>query len=79
MSTTGQTDLAAWRQRLGKSLQKAPLRRATFATDADIPLDDLYDPREHPLDEAALGLPGEYPYTRGVQATMYRGRFWTMR
>src|SRR5690349_12902842 len=29
--------------------------------------------------ESALGLPGEYPFTRGVQATMYRSRFWTMR
>jgi len=29
--------------------------------------------------ERDLGFPGEYPYTRGIQSTMYRGRFWTMR
>ena len=40
-------------------------------------MSDLYLPSDGPA--AALPLPGEYPYTRGVQPTMYRGRFWTMR
>jgi methylmalonyl-CoA mutase N-terminal domain/subunit len=43
-------------------------------------LDRLYTPEEAQVPyEEALGFPGEYPYTRGVQPTMYRGRFWTMR
>jgi methylmalonyl-CoA mutase N-terminal domain/subunit len=69
---------------LAKSRARAPLRRPQFATDAEIALADLYAPPESqgapPLDYLAeLGFPGEYPFTRGVQASMYRGRFWTMR
>ncbi len=63
---------------LDKAKAKSPLRREKFATDAGIPLDDLYLPadRDYLRD---LGFPGEFPFTRGVQPTMYRGRFWTMR
>jgi methylmalonyl-CoA mutase N-terminal domain/subunit len=73
--------LVEWRARLDKSKAKAPLRKERFETDAGIPLADVYTPEgdESPVDYDQLGLPGEYPYTRGVQATMYRGRFWTMR
>jgi methylmalonyl-CoA mutase N-terminal domain/subunit len=57
------------------------LRKPTFATDADIPVADVYRPADTAgLDYARdLGDPGEYPFTRGVQKTMYRGRLWTMR
>ena len=50
-------------------------------TTSDIEIADLYTPADTAaLDEdAALGRPGEFPFTRGVQPTMYRGRFWTMR
>jgi methylmalonyl-CoA mutase N-terminal domain/subunit len=52
-----------------------------FRTTSDIEIDELYDERS--LDGwdavADLGAPGEYPFTRGVQPTMYRGRLWTMR
>src|SRR5437870_554200 len=72
--------LAAWRERLDKSVKKSPLRRERFETDAGVELRDLYSPVDAPVDyDAELGLPGEYPYTRGVQPTMYRGRLWTMR
>ncbi len=56
-------------------------RRERFVTTSDIEIADLYTPAETAaLDEdAALGRPGEFPFTRGVQPTMYRGRFWTMR
>ena len=50
-------------------------------TDSGIPISSVYGPGSIPqfdYDEA-LGLPGEYPYTRGVHPTMYRGRLWTMR
>jgi len=58
-------------------------RRERFVTTSDIEVADLYTPDD--LAEAgwdpatALSFPGEYPFTRGVQPTMYRGRFWTMR
>jgi methylmalonyl-CoA mutase, N-terminal domain len=56
------------------------LRQETFATDAGIAIGDLYGPAQGAVDvERDLGKPGEYPFTRGVQPTMYRGRLWTMR
>jgi methylmalonyl-CoA mutase N-terminal domain/subunit len=55
-------------------------RKEVFTTSSDIELKRAFKPEDAPLDYAAdLGDPGEYPYTRGVQPTMYRGRFWTMR
>jgi methylmalonyl-CoA mutase, N-terminal domain len=72
--------LVEWRARLDKSKAKAPLRKERFETDAGVPLEDVYTPEDAPVDyDRELGLPGEYPYTRGVQPTMYRGRLWTMR
>jgi methylmalonyl-CoA mutase N-terminal domain/subunit len=64
----------------GKAVKKAPERRAKFETTSGVPVDPVYvgDDVKAGLDER-LGLPGEYPFTRGVQSTMYRGRFWTMR
>src|SRR5688572_23803501 len=52
-----------------------------FRTTSDIVVDELYTPADiASLDEDRdLGRPGEYPFTRGVQATMYLGRLWTMR
>ncbi|HZS38293.1 MAG TPA: methylmalonyl-CoA mutase family protein [Polyangia bacterium] len=56
------------------------LRKDRFETDAGVPIEDLYSPESAPLDYARdLGQPGEFPFTRGVQPTMYRGRLWTMR
>jgi methylmalonyl-CoA mutase, N-terminal domain len=56
-------------------------RRTVFLTTSDIPIADLYTPADvAALDEDRdLGRPGEFPFTRGVQPTMYRGRLWTMR
>ena len=68
---------------LATSLKKIPERRETFETSSGIEVDRVYFSRngsgtdDHYVDE--LGFPGEYPYTRGVQPTMYRSRFWTMR
>jgi methylmalonyl-CoA mutase, N-terminal domain len=64
-----------------KALAAAAERREAFATTSEITVNDVYtaaDLAGRDLD-VELGLPGEYPYTRGVQATMYRSRFWTMR
>lgn len=64
-----------------KTLKKFSERKSEFATTSDIDINRLYIPEA--LDEnyylKNIGFPGEYPFTRGVQPTMYRGRFWTMR
>ena len=66
---------------LNKVISKSPEREPSFKTTSHIELEHLYTP----LDVAdmdycrELGFPGEFPFTRGVQPTMYRGRFWTMR
>jgi methylmalonyl-CoA mutase N-terminal domain/subunit len=59
----------------------APPGEPGFATLSGEPLEAVYDPDDlEGFDEdAALGLPGEYPFTRGVYPSMYRGRLWTMR
>jgi methylmalonyl-CoA mutase N-terminal domain/subunit len=68
------------REAWGKAVARSPERRQVFATTSGIavdPVDVAADVK--PALERRLGLPGEYPFTRGVQPTMYRGRFWTMR
>ncbi|AHL22689.1 acyl-CoA mutase large subunit family protein [Thermococcus nautili] len=65
-----------------KFLQKAPERKEKFMTDDGFEIKRLYTPADLGEDWdylEKLGFPGEYPFTRGVYATMYRGRFWTMR
>jgi methylmalonyl-CoA mutase, N-terminal domain len=54
-------------------------RRDRFATASGIEVDRVYGPREPAPSPGELGLPGEFPFTRGVYPTMYRGRLWTMR
>ena len=71
---------ADWEAGVEKSLARHPERSATFVTGSKAPVKRLYTPLDAGGDYAEkLGFPGEYPYTRGVQSTMYRGRFWTMR
>ena len=61
-------------------LERFPERRAQFETLSGIPLDRACTPADVDVDYLEdLGFPGQYPFTRGVQPTMYRGRFWTMR
>ena len=66
---------------VAKTLAKFPERKEQFETLSGIPVDRLYSPSEKALKEYGpeLGFPGMFPFTRGVQPTMYRGRFWTMR
>ena len=56
-------------------------RRADFSTSSGIPVARVYTAadRTSAADVRDLGMPGEYPFTRGIQPTMYRGRLWTMR
>src|SRR5580698_8410865 len=58
-----------------------PRTAAEIETSSHIPVNPLYTPADlkHFDYEGEVGYPGEYPFTRGVQATMYRGRLWTMR
>ncbi|MFP3985693.1 MAG: methylmalonyl-CoA mutase [Candidatus Bathyarchaeia archaeon] len=62
-------------------LQRHPERKKEFHNISEIPIKRLYTPLDtQNLDYLQdLGFPGEYPFTRGVHATMYRGRLWTMR
>ncbi|SMC17532.1 methylmalonyl-CoA mutase [Desulfacinum hydrothermale DSM 13146] len=66
---------------LGKALSRFPERKPVFTSISGMPVERLYTPLDTAdLDyEKDLGYPGQYPFTRGVQPTMYRGRFWTMR
>ena len=71
-----------WESRtVQKSRDRLPERQPGFTTTSGIPLERLYTPLDvASLDYlSALGFPGEYPFTRGVQPVMYRGRYWTMR
>lgn len=73
---------AKWDQgTISKTLAKAPERKPVFSTISGYPVERLYTPEDVAgIDyDRDLGYPGEYPFTRGVQPTMYRGRFWTMR
>jgi methylmalonyl-CoA mutase N-terminal domain/subunit len=68
--------LDAWAERYAET----PERPAPFTTLSGEPVKPLYTERDLPEDPAAaIGLPGEYPFTRGVYPSMYRGRLWTMR
>jgi methylmalonyl-CoA mutase N-terminal domain/subunit len=68
-------------EKVGKDLAKHPERREKFETGGGLDLERIYTPealadRDYMED---IGFPGSYPFTRGVQPTMYRGRLWTMR
>ncbi len=71
----------AWKESYQKVTQGHPERMKRFSTVSDQEIDALYTPGNigdfHY--ERDLGFPGEYPYTRGIHTTMYRGRLWTMR
>jgi methylmalonyl-CoA mutase N-terminal domain/subunit len=67
-------------EELAQVTSKMPLRRKQFVTDSGIPIPDvttLADRKDEQPEQ--IGLPGQFPFTRGVQPTMYRGRLWTMR
>ena len=70
-----------WERKVQEALARWPEREAEFKSLSEIPIGRLYTPADIPDFEYLrdLGYPGEYPFTRGVQPTMYRGRLWTMR
>ncbi len=71
------SDVERWER---ERFAATPERDAPFSTISGEPIHPLYTERDLPADpDDAIGLPGEYPYTRGVYPSMYRGRLWTMR
>jgi len=73
-----------WSDKYKKMIEKYSERKKEFLTGSGTKVDNLYTPED--MGEATtanydakIGFPGEFPYTRGVQHTMYRGKFWTMR
>ncbi|HSH04940.1 MAG TPA: methylmalonyl-CoA mutase family protein [Anaerolineae bacterium] len=74
-------ELERWeKETLGPVTKRFPERKETFVTSSEIELPAVAVPEhDEPTYGEKLGFPGEYPFTRGVQPTMYRGRYWTMR
>ena len=72
---------AAWEARLLRPGLAKGAREGLFTTSGGTPVDPLYTPADQRGEDYLrdLGFPGEFPFTRGVQPTMYRGRLWTMR
>ncbi|NLW23441.1 MAG: methylmalonyl-CoA mutase family protein [Tissierellia bacterium] len=68
-------------EKVDKAISRFPERKETFKTSSNLEVDRIYTPediKDFDYNEK-LGFPGQYPFTRGVQPTMYRGRLWTMR
>ena len=70
-----------WSNKLEPSFAKTPELKGEFVNTSGIPVERVYTPTALVDSDymREIGLPGEYPFTRGVQPTMYRGRLWTMR
>lgn len=68
-------------QRLWPALERTPERAARFMTTSSSPIERLYTPLDLASNDYLrdIGHPGEYPYTRGIHPTGYRGKVWTMR
>ncbi|MFO7460510.1 MAG: methylmalonyl-CoA mutase family protein [Desulfatiglandales bacterium] len=76
-----ETKYRQWCRKIEESLNRTPERKKDFLNTSGIPVHRLYTPLDlQDMDYLSdLGFPGSYPFTRGVQPTMYRGRHWTMR
>src|SRR5438045_130923 len=78
MKTAADTDKRRWeRETLEPTLEKSPERAASFTTISGRPIERLYTAED--VEDIAASLPGEFPYTRGIHPTGYRGKLWTMR
>ena len=69
----------AWERTVEEILARTTERQREFVTASGIPVKRLYESSDTQELQKSLGYPGFYPFTRGVQPTMYRGRLWTMR
>src|SRR4030042_1289881 len=77
----GKKRKGAWQRELSSQLSLMPERKKRFSTVSDLEIKDLYTPEDlSEMDfEKDISFPCSYPFTRGVQPSMYRGRLWTMR
>ena len=76
------TEFKRWQNgTLTRTTERSPERKPSFTTESGIPVKALYTPLDLAGSDyhADLGFPGEFPYTRGVYPSMYRGQLWTMR
>ncbi len=74
-----ETGRERWQRRYDDALGQGRVREADFSTVSGLPLDPVYGPADgEPVDER-IGWPGEFPFTRGLYSTGYRGRTWTIR
>lgn len=73
--------LEKWLEIYKNSLEKLPEREKGFISTSKIPIKPVYTPLDYEIEryEEKLGLPGMFPFTRGIHPTMYRSRLWTMR
>ena len=78
---TDQTNFDEWQEKCyDPAIKRFPERKKQFKTSSNISVPAVVPPEQiNPEQYEELGLPGTYPYARGVQPTMYRGRLWTMR
>jgi methylmalonyl-CoA mutase N-terminal domain/subunit len=74
--SSNKSERQAWEEAVKKAVAQTPERRSSFVTPSGIPVKRLYESADA---QGISDYPGFFPYTRGVQPTMYRGRFWTMR
>src|SRR5215217_1034240 len=79
MSAMDAADIAAGRERWQQRYDAARKRDADFTTLSGMPVDPVYGPRGPVEEFERIGWPGEYPFTRGLYPTGYRGRTWTIR
>ncbi|KGX86849.1 acyl-CoA mutase large subunit family protein [Pontibacillus litoralis] len=80
MTSKYENQHAQWEKEADQVTERFPERKSLFETSSHITVERLYSPNE--IDKTymdKLGFPGQYPYTRGIQPTMYRSRYWTMR
>ncbi|MFC0299357.1 methylmalonyl-CoA mutase [Virgibacillus soli] len=71
-----------WQKAVKRATERFPERKTAFTTSSQLEVEQLYLPDDQDVMdeyEKKLGFPGTYPYTRGIQPTMYRSRYWTMR
>ncbi|MBA2173672.1 methylmalonyl-CoA mutase family protein [Halobacillus locisalis] len=69
-----------WEKDVEMTTQRFPERKEAFQTSSELPINRIYTPDQGNASyEEKIGFPGQYPYTRGIQPTMYRSRYWTMR
>ena len=74
-------DYNNWKKKVySETIKKNPERKSEFTTASFIPIKELYTPDDITAEyDEKSGYPGQYPFTRGIQPTMFRGKFWTMR